>query len=650
MSNSLLNALLDDLCRERRLNRVALLQRLEHAIERANPTGQKVPLSFNEERGAFEARGEGVALGGWADLAVQQQLVEIASEPVPERIKTVAPGVTERAEDSSRMAWAVVIAGRYAPAAKGLTLSGYRRLADRVRSVSAVTGLPLLAVPGRSLESWGRASEADAKAPVAVGWFVAAAENQIMPVGPYRWSDWCRTLRELDGMQPDVWTELREFLAGFTTENQLLLVVTGKYASGHMLAGTLEPCPLTALDARWPELFLSEDFHADFQSSGLLPRFGVRGRRLASASVSQSDGVLPLSADESESIFLTARSFEDEVKLAAPRRGDPSVEYGSLNRVPPAPVASDPHSRTRSMAEERPNVGLIGQILSALKPRASLLAELTRAEHVLREYFPDTLAEIGLRAGAPPEKRGQLAKALGFAQLPADVDVLLAWHDGQDGHASVFPERYDYGRWKLASIEDDLRQIELGKELANWRKSFLPLFEDGWGNHLVIDLENGHLVEWDHEEPENLRDVAVSLDRLLREGLAPWVEVFENAVWSALVFDFDSATLTPVASEVLMWSELTRLEVGALLISESSRGTSGLLNAGRDGEGSLFWVSAFAENRALLWDSFRTELRKPLPMPREVSAYEDSLLSTNLVSSAVGSKLWFGYVASARLP
>jgi len=88
--------------------------------------------------------------------------------------------------------------------------------------------------------------------------------------------------------------------------------------------------------------------------------------------------------------------------------------------------------------------------------------------------------------------------------------------------------------------------------------------------------------------------------------------------------------------------------VGALLVSDSERSLKGRLNAGRDCDGRLFWVRAHAENPSALWAAFRTALRTPLPIPRDVSAYDDSLLSANLLSTEVGSKSLFGFAASAR--
>jgi cell wall assembly regulator SMI1 len=647
MSNSLLSALISDLCRERGLDLDTVLGRLAGALHRAAPRDlPAIEWCFNETRGAFEPVDESVTVGGWDDVAIREALLEISAEVIPGRIRTSAPDVSAQPE-----AWSVVLAGKYAPAATGLTLAEYLELAERVRYEARRTGLPLVAVPGHWQAGWKRGRD-EATAAVAVGWFVAAAENNWMPVGPYSSQDWGRTLEECDALEELVWKAIDPFADRFTRTNELLLVATGAYASAHVLTGRLEACPLGKTDPRWPDLYLREDFHADFRLTGLRARFGVRGRRLASAAAGTPGGVVPLGALPPESIFLCTRTFEDVdvEELARPRRTAATVEYGSLNQIRTARVAPQPHCAMKKVVEERPAAGLLGRLFSSVK-RPSLLAELERTEYFLREYFPDLLAGLGLRPGATEEKRREFARAFELRQLPPDVDVLLAWHDGQQGSGSLFPEGYDHARWELTSIDDALDLLKWRKKLRNWSTSFLPLMDDGAGNMLVVDTQQGNRVfEWDHVDPENLRDVAPSLETMLREGLGTWIEAYEKAIWSTLTFDFEGMNLIQIAPQALIWSELMRLDVGAMLVAESAGRAQGWLVAGRDEDGKVFHVQAYAETVPLLWDALAKCLRQPLPFPREISDYEESLVSSTVSALAPKKpedKLWFGYARSA---
>lgn len=104
----------------------------------------------------------------------------------------------------------------------------------------------------------------------------------------------------------------------------------------------------------------------------------------------------------------------------------------------------------------------------------------------------------------PADRRAleRLAKSFG-GKLPPALETWFSWHDGQrdSSFVSLIPET----RWRAmpaGRIADVHRLLSApGADVMQpWKPSWVPLFENGGGDHLCRDRTTGALIVWHHEK------------------------------------------------------------------------------------------------------------------------------------------------------
>jgi cell wall assembly regulator SMI1 len=638
MSNYSLDVFADDWARERGVLRERILGELRARIE-ASRRGRRA-ITFDEKRGAFETGGE-LEEDVWMHEIVREAIVERVATPF-ERAE-VGP-MRFDAEDELAVArgdWALVVVGRRL--ARTLAVEEVRKLSEKL---ARQTEPSWQAIPTKTLgHTFGVAKPME----VVVGRVLAACESHYVPCGPYRGAEILERARRAKADFSRHWDELGEFPT--QGETGVFLVSVGKYASAYLVSGMVEACPLDALDPGWPALYRDRRVHADLRFGHQLPHFLVRGELVRATG--REEPVTTLSESLPDDLYLQLRTFEDDEAIGQPRKVDETIAYEGVNSLAPPKAPSPPHRAKRTVAGlESPNLGFLSRLFSPATQRAHMLERLERAESFVREFFPDTHEEMGLLPGALLERRQALARLFGIRELPKDADTLLGWHDGQTGHTSFVNDRLDFAGWKLMSCADIEDTHARSPEFADWRPSFLPLFHDGAGDYLVIDVaRSNRLCWWVHDSDESVRDAPSDLEYFVEQAEA-WPALFENYEWSTLRFDFENAKLREIAEAALAFSRFTELGLGALILAEFADRLSATLLVSRDRDGVTF-VYATATDRQALWEAFRKALRKPLTPPIEMTAYQESLLAQTIKNviwrghSNDARRLWFGYVAVA---
>jgi|GEM_PF-4409517 len=630
VSNFMLNECLEDLARAHGTAKQTVLDELSKVLEQRAPSpGDVKGLIFNEERGAFEAsRGER-PLGDWADGAVRSWFIEKAA-----RTASCSDELASSLLEGDAENLGLIVVG-YATSSEEMTWDEFERLRREVAALAEQTGRAVSCFPSRELDYW---EQDEQKIGVLIGQVVAACSSTEFPAGPF-----------VLGRTTEIEESLPSVLGDLDAESGCYVVAKGDYASAYALTGKMEARPTERIGGGWPELYRSPDCHAQFGAGAQQPSFIIRGRHLAAAGAAKRYSRIA-QRDLDEPIAVQLRTFEDEETVGRERQLLDGVSYDSLNDVvaPSAPTA--PHVHFRTVAHKTPKKSAISRLLSPFKRSEDPVALLDRTESFLSECLPQTLEEAGLNPGASSDERLRLAKAVGLAELPTTLDLLLAWHDGQCGSGSIFPDGGDWGGLSLVSTEDALHWLELSKELQNWEDSYVPVLENGAGDCLCVDTaRGGQIVSWLHEEPDESRVVAKSLQRVLEDGLADWPDYFESFLWSNVRFELLTTTLEEVAPAVLNWSRLICLRPGALLVSEDEGGARAMLHAGLDDEGGAIWVTADAASREELWSALSRSVNGPLYPGREESDYEEGILGSD-ASQLVGQgeKLFFGYVKITR--
>jgi hypothetical protein len=130
--------------------------------------------------------------------------------------------------------------------------------------------------------------------------------------------------------------------------------------------------------------------------------------------------------------------------------------------------------------------------------KASLSAALDRIDDLLPTRAPRAWASLAPPASVDALER--LARSSLGGALPAELAAWFGWHDGQRGTSAIAPD----SSYTLHSIESALAvHATLSAADADiqrpWDCSWLPLFENGAGDHLVY--ANGALIEYRDDDP-----------------------------------------------------------------------------------------------------------------------------------------------------
>jgi cell wall assembly regulator SMI1 len=127
-------------------------------------------------------------------------------------------------------------------------------------------------------------------------------------------------------------------------------------------------------------------------------------------------------------------------------------------------------------------------------------------------------------------------RELGY-NLPAGLRALYRWHDGQDPECDA---GFQYDK-KLMSLQDvrDVRRalcqlLEAGEfpEAHWWSKAWLPILDNGRGDHLCVDFEGtfsgipGQVVLFYHDS-----DCRTIVAPSLEKWLEPFVLGVEQQLW-----------------------------------------------------------------------------------------------------------------------
>lgn len=183
-----------------------------------------------------------------------------------------------------------------------------------------------------------------------------------------------------------------------------------------------------------------------------------------------------------------------------------------------------------------------------------LSAQLARLDGLLPVRAPRVHA--GLCPGASPEALTRLADACFGGALPEELGVWFAWHDGQRGADAISPE----SNYTLHSIESALRTHALlsapGADVAQpWSAAWLPLLENGAGDHLVY--ADGALLSYRHDDAA--RPVRwASLGAWAKACAAAWSKVKPRKI------PLPGAYAWEPAAALMGWQDGVRLDPSAI--------------------------------------------------------------------------------------
>jgi predicted DNA-binding WGR domain protein len=140
--------------------------------------------------------------------------------------------------------------------------------------------------------------------------------------------------------------------------------------------------------------------------------------------------------------------------------------------------------------------------------QSKLAAALKELDPLWKRKLPQVVSS--LRPGIDASKHEGLAKILAGKKLSADLQTWFAWHDGQNPGAPDLCDDNNYTMHSLDSacetwtfLNDNAEEIE-GPVDPSW----LPLFENGAGDHRVYDLRTGVLLSFFHDDAERPQEHA----------------------------------------------------------------------------------------------------------------------------------------------
>ncbi|MGZ3454452.1 MAG: SMI1/KNR4 family protein [Polyangiales bacterium] len=130
--------------------------------------------------------------------------------------------------------------------------------------------------------------------------------------------------------------------------------------------------------------------------------------------------------------------------------------------------------------------------------------------------------EVGktLGVGASKAALAKLSKIAG--ELTDDLETWFQWHDGQKGYASIGPSVND--RLLSASAAASAWKFLEEEGHAPWRSSWLPIMENGAGDYVLFDRDDGRLLRYHHEDRQRPK-AAASLAAWAKEVAEDWKRV-----------------------------------------------------------------------------------------------------------------------------
>jgi len=173
----------------------------------------------------------------------------------------------------------------------------------------------------------------------------------------------------------------------------------------------------------------------------------------------------------------------------------------------------------------------------------TLAIELRRLEALIRTKRPRAYAS--LRPPADARALDALAVRAMGGRLPPDLAIWFGWHDGQSSVESFDPRNnYTPHTAEQALAAYNLLDDPSNEALRLCESTWIPLFTNGAGDHVVYDLRSGKLITYWHDDPQRplhapslaawALDVCEALDALDEENepIAPYD--FAGATWSAI--------------------------------------------------------------------------------------------------------------------
>jgi cell wall assembly regulator SMI1 len=160
-------------------------------------------------------------------------------------------------------------------------------------------------------------------------------------------------------------------------------------------------------------------------------------------------------------------------------------------------------------------------------PKVDLAPLLRRLDAELRDKRPRVFASLRPGVGAKP--LAKLGRHTG-GSVPPEIASWFAWHDGQ--RAPTGKDESLDGRFFLHSLDTAIETYEAfsdpdGGARKPWKQTWLPLLDNGAGDHLVFDRSTGAMIEYHHDANDRPRRaptlaayVSTLADRLAAERAA----------------------------------------------------------------------------------------------------------------------------------
>jgi hypothetical protein len=159
-------------------------------------------------------------------------------------------------------------------------------------------------------------------------------------------------------------------------------------------------------------------------------------------------------------------------------------------------------SGTRAPEKTKAQATTTTETPTTTSARASggLADKLAQVDTLLTEKNP--AAKAALKPGASDASLAKLAKTIGAA-VPEDLAAFFRWHDGESRVASL-QAGDNRTPMSIAGAIDAWMFLSDPSEdiLQPWKRTWVPIFENGAGDHLCFDLKGGALVEYWHADED----------------------------------------------------------------------------------------------------------------------------------------------------
>jgi len=261
---------------------------------------------------------------------------------------------------------------------------------------------------------------------------------------------------------------------------------------------------------------------------------------------------------------------------------------------------------------------------------------LAEALAALDSLWKDKLPKVfaSLRPGVDARANQALLKALGGVAPPADLVVWFAWHDGQSSDEALSDE----STFWLHSVQSAIEAWEfldgMKEDLEHPpQPTWLPLFQNGGGDHRCYDLRSGAIVTWYHDsadrpvEFKSLRDWAEATRSVLGQLESP-----KPAVAASAFAELQWVKVPIPQSQ----DRVAALEIGTVFRYKEDLRTLGKRECLVLKTKSNTWLKGSGLNYDASLAKLEDHLRAP---PGKNSGYwtSDSMLSYTLQSAAKGS-------------